>query len=58
VKVIGYRVYRDGAPVDSVTTTKWSDGLALAIGAARTYYIVAYDEAGNVSVPSKAVSVP
>jgi hypothetical protein len=58
VKVVGYRVYRDGALVANVTATKWSDGLALAIGASRTYYIVAYDDAGNVSPPSRALSVP
>jgi hypothetical protein len=57
VKVAGYRVYRDATLVATATTTKWSDVVAFANGSARSYYVVAYDAAGNVSPSSNMVTL-
>jgi chitinase len=51
VKVTGYRVYRDGVLVASISRTKWTDGLNLSAGT-RSYEVVAFDAAGNVSPPA------
>jgi hypothetical protein len=53
--VAGYRVYRNGVLVATVTSTKWNDNLSLN-GSSRTYYVVAFDAAGNVSAASNLVS--
>jgi chitodextrinase len=53
--VAGYRVYRNGVLVATVTTLSWSDTRKTS---ASTYYVVAYDAAGNVSLASNSVTVP
>jgi len=46
--VSGYRVYRDGTLVATVSATKWTDGVTFKSGS-RQYEVTAYDAAGNVS---------
>lgn len=55
VGVSGYRVFRNGALVATVSATTFSE----SAGRSRliTYVVVAFDAAGNVSPPSSAVSV-
>jgi chitodextrinase len=55
VAVAGYRVYRNGALVATVTGTTWSHSRQKT---ASTYHVVAYDAAGNVSGASNTVTVP
>lgn len=55
VGVAGYRVYRNGSLVATVTGTTWSDARQRTVS---TYYVVAYDAAGNVSGQSNSLSVP
>jgi len=55
VGVTGYRVYRNGALVATVTGLTWSDSRQRV---ASTYYVVAFDAAGNVSGSSNTVNVP
>ncbi|HEX8025933.1 MAG TPA: fibronectin type III domain-containing protein, partial [Candidatus Limnocylindrales bacterium] len=57
VAVTGYRVYRGTTLVatTSATVRTWSDARQRA---AYTYYVVAFDAAGNVSAHSNAVTVP
>jgi hypothetical protein len=57
LRVVGYRIYRDGEFVASVTNTRWADTVALAIGSSRTYFVVAYDAAGNLSPASNLATV-
>jgi len=54
VGVAGYRIYRDGALL--TTTTRTSYGLRKQIGTF-TYYVVAFDAAGNVSATSNTATV-
>jgi hypothetical protein len=49
VGVVGYRLYRDGVLAASVDVTSYSDK---AGAAGSTYYVVAYDAAGNLSQAS------
>lgn len=56
VGVAGYRVYRDGTVLTDSTATTYTDN-AVAAGETHSYYISAYDTAGNESQPSLAVSV-
>ena len=58
VKVVGYQVYRDGTLVAKTSTTKWNDALRLPAGAGRSYYVMAFDAAGNVSAASNVVTLP
>jgi chitodextrinase len=55
VGVAGYRVYRNGAQVAQVATTSYADS-GLTDGTTYTYYVVAYDAAGNVSSASNSAS--
>jgi chitodextrinase len=55
VAVAGYRVYRDGVQIGQASSTSFND-TGLTDGTAYTYYVVAYDAAGNVSSPSATVS--
>ena len=55
VGVTGYRVYRGGIQIASVTTTSYSD-TALTAATTYSYTVAAYDAAGNVSAQSSAVS--
>jgi len=52
VKVTGYRVYRDGVLVKTVTTKNYNDAVAAG---SHSWYVVAIDAAGNVSLPSNTV---
>jgi len=54
VAVVGYRVYRNGVLAATVTALSWSDALSTS---AATYYVKAYDAAGNVSASSQAVTI-
>jgi len=54
--VAGYRVLRDGTLVADTAALDWTD-TDLSGASAYTYFVVAYDEAGNVSPPSNSVSV-
>jgi chitodextrinase len=56
VGVAGYRVYRNGSPVGTTTATGYADALGGKSPSA-TYYVVAFDGAGNVSVRSTSVAV-
>ncbi|MEA2273851.1 MAG: cellulose 1,4-beta-cellobiosidase [Solirubrobacteraceae bacterium] len=56
VGVTGYRVFRDGTQLTSTAATSYSDAAAAA-GTTHTYYVVAYDAAGNVSPTSNQVTV-
>ena len=56
VAVAGYRVYRDGSEIASVTDTVFFDS-GLAAQTSYSYYVVAFDAAGNTSDPSDSVSV-
>ena len=53
VGVVGYRVYRNGALVGTVASTSWTDTLSASTV---TYYVKAYDAAGNVSASSPSVT--
>jgi hypothetical protein len=55
VGVVGYRVYRNGALVATVTGTTWTHNRQKT---ASTYHVVAFDAAGNVSAASNSVTVP
>lgn len=54
--VAGYRVYRNGALVGTSSTTTFTDAPGGKTSSA-SYYVVAYDSAGNVSSPSNTVTV-
>jgi hypothetical protein len=54
--VTGYRVFRNGTQLTSISGTSYSDA-TVAAGATYSYYVVAYDAAGNVSPASNQVSV-
>ena len=51
VRVSGYRVSRDGTPIARTAETSISVG-GLACGASLTVTVVAYDAAGNTSLPA------
>jgi len=51
VGVAGYKIYRNGAYLASVTTTTYSN-TGLSAGSSYTYYVTAYDDAGNESSAS------
>lgn len=44
--VAGYRVYRDGVLVATLTKTRWVDGLPLS--GTRLYDVLAFDAADNI----------
>ena len=54
VGVTGYRVYRNGSLVATVTGLSWSDSRQRTVS---TYYVVAFDAAGNASGSSNTVNV-
>jgi chitodextrinase len=56
IGVTGYRVFRNGAQLTSVSGTGFTD-TSVAAGTTYSYYVVAYDAAGNVSPGSNQVSV-
>jgi chitinase len=55
VGVTGYRLYRNGVLATTTTSLSYADGRQRAKGA--TYYVVAIDKAGNVSLPSNSLTV-
>ncbi|MEZ0240551.1 MAG: hypothetical protein ACAH65_07115 [Chloroflexota bacterium] len=56
IGVTGYRVYRNGVLATTTTRLTYSDGRQRSRGA--TYYVVAFDLAGNVSLPSNSLLAP
>ena len=56
VKVTGYKVYRNGSQIATVTTTSYSNS-GLAASTSYSYTVSAYDAAGNGSSQSAAASV-
>lgn len=54
VAVVGYRLYRDGSQIATLSGTSFSDKNA-ASGAVYDYHLVAYDAAGNSSAGSNTV---
>lgn len=56
IAVAGYDIYRDGSRIAIVTTPGYTD-TALIPGSTYTYYVLAYDGAGNRSAASASVSV-
>ena len=55
IGVSGYHVYRDGLLIESVATTTYRD-LSLQPQTTYSYYVKAFDEAGNISDPSNVAS--
>lgn len=55
VGVSGYRIYRNGSQLTTTSGTSFTDTLSGKPSA--TYYVVAYDAAGNVSPPSASASI-
>ena len=55
VGVSGYRVFRDGSRVAQSSATSFTDS-GLANGTSYSYYVVAFDTAGNVSAASNTIS--
>ena len=55
VSVTGYRVYRNGSQVIQTTSATYVDS-GLTNGTTYSYYVLAYDAAGNVSVASNTAS--
>ena len=55
VGVIGYKVYRNGAQIDTSSTTLYND-TGLSPSTTYTYTVVAYDAAGNPSAQSSPAS--
>jgi chitodextrinase len=58
VRVVGYNVYRGGStqPIGTVTTTSFTE-TNLAPNTGYSYYVRAFDGAGNASPPSSTVTV-
>ncbi len=52
----GYKIYRDGVEVGATNTTSYID-TGLLMATAYNYTVTAYDNAGNISAASTAVSV-
>jgi chitodextrinase len=53
--VSGYRIYRNGALIATATTTSYGDA-ELKASTKYSYYVIAFDGAGNQSTPSATVS--
>jgi chitodextrinase len=56
VGVTGYRIFKNSSQTGTTTATSYNDTLGGKTPTA-TYYVVAYDAAGNASPPSVSVSV-
>lgn len=56
VGVAGYKIYRNGSNLATVTSNSYSDKTVLE-GGQYSYYVTAFDAAGNSSFSSNAVSV-
>jgi fibronectin type 3 domain-containing protein len=57
VGVAGYRVYKNGQLKATVTATGYNDTLGGGKNPSASYYVVAFDAAGNVSAQSNTVLV-
>jgi chitodextrinase len=57
VGVAGYHVYRNGTLAATVTGTSHTDSLPGGRNPSASFYVVAFDAAGNVSAPSNTVIV-
>jgi hypothetical protein len=55
VGVAGYKIFRGGTQIATSSTTSYAD-TTVQPGTTYTYYVVAYDGAGNTSAPSSTVS--
>lgn len=56
VAVAGYHVYRHGIRIAELSETSFMDS-GLEEGGSYEYFVVAYDEAGNESMPSDTVTI-
>lgn len=56
VQVTGYRIYRDGVLIATVSGTMFND-TGLDAGRSYVYHVQAVDSAGNVSAPSNTLSL-
>jgi glucose/arabinose dehydrogenase/chitodextrinase len=56
VGVAGYKIFRDGAQINTSTSTTFNDS-GLAAGTSYSYTVAAYDAAGNSSAQSSPVNV-
>ena len=55
--IAGYRVYKNGTLKATVTTTGYNDSLGGGKNPSASYYVIAFDAAGNVSAQSNTVLV-
>jgi hypothetical protein len=56
VGVAGYKIYRDGAQVGTIASGTTYNDTGLPVSSLHSYWVAAYDAAGNVSTFSTAVS--
>jgi acid phosphatase type 7 len=56
VSVAGYRVFRNGIQIDTVSTPSYTDATAAA-NTTYNYYVVAFDPTGNTSGSSNIVTI-
>ncbi len=56
VGIAGYKIFRNGSHIATTTNTAFKD-TGLSASTIYTYYIVAFDNAGNNSQPSNTISV-
>jgi hypothetical protein len=55
--VTGYEIYRNGTKLATNATTNSYTNTGLTAGTTYSYYVVAYDAAGNKSTPSNTIQV-
>ncbi len=56
VAVTGYRIYKNGTLLTTTTSTSYS-ATGLSASTTYTFYVTAYDAAGNISAASSTISV-
>ena len=56
VGVSGYRVFRNGVMMTTVTSLGWTDS-STSTGVSYQYFVEAFDAAGNLSAPSNTATV-
>jgi len=54
--VVGYKIYRGGTQIATITTSTSYSNVGLQASTAYTYTVAAYDTAGNISVQSSQAS--